>query len=367
MPKNMSVAAAYPAAAWPKWSLIFPSFWLRKRVGYHGLFWGLLLLFYTFYIGYLVGNYQFSLYSFAIRLPVMVLFCYLNIYLLLPRLLLRGHYVQYIGALGATMLVAAILTQALFDLLINIRYCPRSFEAKWMMNTSNTLEKFVLLFTTTGLTTGIKLAKDWINYQQKVKRIEQQNLRNELTFLKSQLQPHFFFNTLNNLYSLTLQKSDEAPETVVKLSDMMSYMLYECDVPTIPLSKEIMHMRTYLDLEMLRFGQRLKLDFQVDGDVQPCSIPPLLLLPFIENSFKHGIANQVRKAKIEMRLTVAESQIRFEITNPRLDQRRPERAGQGLGLKNVRRRLELLYGSAYELTIEESDTLFHVKLLIPCA
>jgi LytS/YehU family sensor histidine kinase len=154
-------------------------------------------------------------------------------------------------------------------------------------------------------------------------------LKNELEFLKSQIQPHFFFNTLNNLYSLTLKKSDLAPEVVVKLSDLMSYMLYESDSLETTLRKEVEHIKNYLDLEGLRFGKRLHLNFDIIGEVDKKKIPPLLLLPFIENAFKHGTSHETGEIHLKIELNILHDKLVFGVTNPRFENQSSRKKHKG--------------------------------------
>ena len=216
-----------------------------------------------------------------------------------------------------------------------------------------------------GLATGIKLTKGWIEQRDKLQVIERQNVKNELEFLKSQIQPHFFFNTLNNLYSLTVRKSDLAPEVVLKLSDLMSYMLYESDNAKTTLRKELEHIQNYLDLESLRFGDRLHLDFQVVGATESHSVPPLILLPFIENAFKHGTSHETGELNLTIFLQIKDKNLIFEITNPRFESKTSRKKHKGLGLKNVTRRLDLLYGKNYTLSIQPTGSQYHISLKLP--
>jgi LytS/YehU family sensor histidine kinase len=195
---------------------------------------------------------------------------------------------------------------------------------------------------------------------------ERQHAETELNFLKSQIHPHFFFNTLNNLYSLTIQKSDLAPEIVLKLSDLMSYMLYESGAPTVPLDKEIANLENYIAIERLRFGDRIALTFEKEGDTGLVQIPPLILLAFVENSFKHGLKNNIRSVRIDIRLQVQPGHIFFNISNPMEEEAAGEERN-GIGLKNVTRRLDLLYGSLYTLDLTRTDDVFGVHLKIPVA
>lgn len=185
-----------------------------------------------------------------------------------------------------------------------------------------------------------------------------------MNFLKAQIQPHFFFNTLNNLYSLTLKKSDQAPEVVLKLSSLMSYMLYESNAPKVPLGKEISYVQNYLDLEKLRFGQRLDISFEMEGPIEAVKIPPMILILFIENSFKHGIKNNVHKVRIEISLKVDGETLFFRVKNP-LGDRIFQHKSMGIGLKNAARRLDLLYGDQYQLELSQSENDFIVSLKIP--
>jgi LytS/YehU family sensor histidine kinase len=196
-----------------------------------------------------------------------------------------------------------------------------------------------------------------------MKEKEKQHLETELNFLKVQIQPHFFFNTLNNLYSLTLKKSDQAPEIVLKLSALMSYMLYESNTSKVPLSKEITYLLNYLDLEKLRFGQRLVVTFEMEGPIEEVNIPPMILILFLENSFKHGIKNNLHKIQIDILLKVEEGFLFFSVKNP--VEEKTSTGNTGIGLKNAKRRLELLYGNNYCLDLLEKQNEFIVSLKIP--
>jgi LytS/YehU family sensor histidine kinase len=215
-----------------------------------------------------------------------------------------------------------------------------------------------------GLTTGLKFFKDSMQQRQRIQEQEKQQIALELNFLKAQVHPHFFFNTLNNLYSLTLQRSDQAPEVVLKLSSLMSYMLYESGAPYVPLDKEITNLENYIALEQLRFGKRLSLSFEkeVIPPDEPIRIPPLILLTFIENSFKHGMSQTIGDGRIDISLKADQQELFFQINNS-IGETQP--SGNGLGLKNVIRRLDLLYGSNYHLHKSQTAGEFQITLKIP--
>src|SRR4030095_9973511 len=241
-------------------------------------------------------------------------FVYFNFYVLMPRLLIPGKYLYYALALSAAIVITSILNLLMKQVFTY--YGSQIFALTASFTFSNVSFAIIERFYLAGLTSAIKLAKNAIENQQRMKEIEKHSLETELNFLKSQIQPHFFFNTLNNLYSLTLKKSDHAPEVVLKLSELMSYMLYESNSPKIPLTKEINYLQNYLDLEKLRFGQRLTVLFDMEGEIEDVSIPPLILILFVENSFKHGVKNIVERVQIKISLKVDEGYIFFRVQNP---------------------------------------------------
>lgn len=213
--------------------------------------------------------------------------------------------------------------------------------------------------------TMLKIAADWTRSQRERQRLEAQNLASELNFLRSQVNPHFLFNTLNSLYALTLKKSDDAPETVLKLSGMMRYMLYESNAPLVPLRAEIDYLRNYLALERLRHGEHADVRLDVDGRVGDQRIAPMLFIPFVENAFKHGMAKVLGEGFVHIVLLVEGAEVRFHLENakPAVNLEDDGRPG-GIGLINVQRRLELLYPEAYELHTLETEDTYSVDLYL---
>jgi LytS/YehU family sensor histidine kinase len=263
------------------------------------------------------------------------------------------------------MLVAGVLQRAIIVRYLYPHFFPeidRSFWAFYKIAHQIVMINSVLVFAT-----AVKVVKHWYIQQHKNQELEKEKMFSELRYLKSQVHPHFFFNTLNNLYGLTLSKSDTAPEVVLRLSDLMSYMLYDTNTQWVPLEKEINYIRNYIALEKLRFGKRFNVSFQVQGDTASFVIAPLLLLPFIENSFKHSINKEIEGAWIAIDLTIKEAALAFTVENRMIKEpmngEERESAG-GLGLQNVKRRLELLYKERYTLKIfeEESEYLVVLKL-----
>ncbi len=219
------------------------------------------------------------------------------------------------------------------------------------------------------LASAIKIQKFSYQFDQASKALEREKLEAELNFLKAQIHPHFLFNTLNNLYSLTLKKSDMAPEVVLRLSGLVNYMLYDTRSPQVPLSKEIESLHHYIALEKIRYGSNLEIVFDVSGQIEGANIAPMLLLPFVENSFKHGVSDEIEDRWITINLNVTQEHLTFKVENAKSPGRIPglekDYTG-GIGLKNVRRRLELLYPERHELKIldEPNSYLVVMKIIV---
>lgn len=336
---------------------------LRHRWLYHSLFW---LFFYGLMILLFLSIHQLPSVSFFIMtfltVSIQAGYAYINLYVLIPRLLFTQKYIYYIlTLLAATTLCSATQLFAEWEFQRLFQKAPVLTS---IFNTKNLAIESIMELLVLGLTTGIKFGKDTILNQEQQKEKEKHYLETELKFLKSQIQPHFFFNTLNNIYSLTLKQSDQAPEIILKLSDLMSYMLYDSTAPLVLLTKEIDYLHNYLEVEKLRFGQRLSVDFVIEGRTEGVSIPPMILILFLENSFKHGVKNNISRIRLSILLQVAGERLHFRVENP-VSEEEYAGANNGIGLRNVRRRLDILYGKDYSLDISEENRLFTVSLNMP--
>ncbi|WP_410221304.1 sensor histidine kinase [Pedobacter sp.] len=199
----------------------------------------------------------------------------------------------------------------------------------------------------------IKFVRMW--YERK-----QMALHSELNFLKAQIHPHFLFNTLNNLYALTLDNSPSSPEVVLGLSQILRYMLYECKSDYVPLKRDVEIIKNYITLEKLRHGDRLDLNFKIDGEINHQQIAPLLMIPLIENAFKHGASEMMEGAWINMVLEVNSNSIKFKVSNGKpIEQNETHRIHFGkIGLENVKKRLELIYPETHQFTIYDEEDMY---------
>ena len=322
----------------------------KKKPIYHSVFWIVYFLFIcaAVYTGYGIRDIKFYI-QLSAFMPFSAALVYINIYGLIPGFLYKRKYIWYGITLILSILIMAIADQLIKKLYVDLGFSIFSYTSGFGFK--SLFSESVGLFYLAGFTTGVKVSKDWIQNQQLMKEKEKLWLETELNFLKTQIHPHFFFNTLNNLYSLTLKKSDQAPEIVLKLSALMSYMLYESNTAKVSLNKEITYLQNYLDLEKLRFGQRLSVPFEIEGQIEDVNVPPMILILFVENSFKHGVKNNLQQIHIDISLKVEGAFLYFRVKNPISENRSKENTG--IGLKNAIRRLDLLYGRNHQLDISE--------------
>ena len=202
-----------------------------------------------------------------------------------------------------------------------------------------------------------------LSIRSRWKQTEKEKLNAELSYLKAQINPHFLFNTLNSIYSLAIQKSDATPEAVRKLSTMMRYILTESNVDFVPLHKEIDYIRNYIDLQQLRFGNELKLNYSIWGSEKNKQIAPLVLISFIENAFKYGI-NAEEDTHIKIVINIYETRLEMLVSNNIVTVQVSEEDKSGIGLENTRNRLQLVYPYAHKLQITEDEKTYFVNLSI---
>jgi LytS/YehU family sensor histidine kinase len=230
-------------------------------------------------------------------------------------------------------------------------------QGLFFMSLNKVISFSLILFLIGGL---IRLGLSFIRNQNEKKVLENANLNAEINFLRSQINPHFLFNTLNGIYSLANEGSGQTKDSILKLSDLLRYVLYDSGDEKVPLSKDIQYVTNYIDLQRLRLSSKVFIDYRIEGNIRSYSIAPLLLIPFVENAFKHGISYS-HASTIHIHIKVFEKILTLYVENPVVENN--SFAG-GLGLRNVKRRLELLYPGHHTLGIEQKDHLNIVNLKI---
>lgn len=234
---------------------------------------------------------------------------------------------------------------------------PRRF---WFFPFTGTIMLFLLIMIISG---GIKVINQWFKTERRNEEIVREKVTTELALLKSQINPHFFFNTLNNIYSLAVTSSPDTATAVLKLSSIMRYVLDDARSNYVPLNKEIQFIENYIALQSVRLTDKVTVRFIKEGNAEEKQIAPLLLIAFVENAFKYGISTHLSSV-IDIALKVTDKHLNFIVTNQKLHNNNTDIAQTGTGLINTKRRLELLYPDKYSLQIEDKDNLFHVHLIL---
>ena len=301
---------------------------------------------------------------------LLVLIFYLNAWVLVPALLFRNKTFLFILALVGIALALMILVQ-MVDLWLNLpELMFRAFRPGGgnppPLPRSHWFNTFLLLisFLVLGISTSVSVVQKWQKDFQIRQSLEQQKISSELLFLKAQINPHFFFNTLNSIYALTLSDVDLSRKALHKLSRMMRYVLYETEKDTTLLSKEVAFLQDYIELMQLRLSDKVQIVFEKPEPLKDVLIAPMLFLPFVENACKHGIS-AFSSSRIYIKLIQKGRQLQLEVRNPVFEkQGMVLEESSGIGLANTRRRLNLLYPGKHTLEVQEGGpaTEFQVQL-----
>lgn len=339
-----------------------------KRTALHCLYWILFLLFFYSNKSDNEDSYAFIV-IYSCKILAQAAVAYGLIYWIIPETLNKKRYLFFIiSALGWLYIVFALLITLKFYYLE-----PRfpTFFDDWLGHTMTIRERLTsgkLIVREFSFITYPVIILGFISFnrkQQRLLKLEEEKRSIELKVLKNQLNPHFLFNTLNNLYTLTLKKDDKAPEVIAKLSEILDFVLYRCNEDYVSVEKEITLIENYIALEKLRYDEN-RLDILFTKDIQESNkISPLIVLTFIENAFKHGVINETEKATIRLNLESKNGQIIFSIENTKPQNECAQISEKSkIGLENVRKQLDLLYPKKHQLEIEETKTFYSVKLCL---
>lgn len=331
---------------------------INNRVVRHVLFWIAIFHFDVLVFGFDTQNYELFFKLVALEMPGQMFLAYMMMYWMLPRLM-EGRYVLAASGFIVTFIAVSFLVHALFKL---VNYYP-SFIPLW--DPSKLLIRGFYLFANAAIAVIIKLAITWHHNQQRISELRKKQLESELKMLKDQVNPHFLFNTLNNLYGLIERNPNRAQETVLDLSRILHFMLHLSSRPTVYLEEELNCIRDYIALEKLRYGGELAVSFNHDPATNRLSIVPLLIFPFVENAFKHGTSESLRETWINIDFSIHQENFIFKIENGKYHASTDrEPLTSGLGLANVTRRLQLTYGADHTLQIVDGADVFLVILRI---
>jgi len=296
---------------------------------------------------------------FSIQIIFNILLAYLNYFILLPRWLKRKQLGRYLLEFIIPFTLITILRLHLSRFLMDgythqIHFFYSSFFTIQLV----LVTLFVVIFV--GM---LRFAVDWFEFDARTKAIENEKLFAELNFLKAQINPHFLFNTLNNLYYLAYTQSPNTMEVIEKLSQMMRYMIYDTNAARVPLSKEITYMENYISLEKLRLNNDVPITFAVHGNTTGVLIVPLIFITFLENAFKHGVSNNNPQSWVKINIALQDKICTYTVANSKISNSNTgvgERSG--VGLQNVKRRLDLSYPNSYHLDVSETPDQYAVEL-----
>ncbi len=295
------------------------------------------------------------IYAAIFHIPIVAV-VYINLRLLFPFFLEKGKYLLY-----SLLILSLIALGSGFYLVLFNKWVDYFFEGYYFIAFYGFWDISLYFAVYLVATSLLRLARGWFRLQE----IETERNKAELKALRSQINPHFLFNSLNSIYSLARKNSKEVPEKIVQLSDLLRHIIYDSDRDFIPLEKEIGMIRNYITLQNLRTDEQHKINLHVDGEVKEKMVAPMVILPFVENSFKHGLKGGADNAFVNILLTVSDHKLELEIANSK-----GKSAGetdlryQGIGIENVRKRLEMLYPGRHKLKITETEQTFTVDLQI---
>ena len=333
-----------------------PFQWLvddRYRIGFHVAFWIFIYLdeiLSLFSITPALEAETLKMFPFEIMGDLFLV--YINLYVLIPHLLLKNKLWKYLGT--------SILFVFMNLLLMIYLYYEPPYELPPMI--SFIVNTFVTNASLVAMAVCIKIFKIFTKNRERLQDLQFQNLQSEISLLKSQVNPHFLFNALNSIHVLSRTQPKHASEAILQLSDLMRYQIYDCNTELIPLKNEVEYLENYLALEKLR-KNKASILFKTNGPMNGVQVAPLLFIPFVENAIKHGV-NIDNQSNLKLDINIDEKNVNFYIENNVPLNNKIKKNG-GIGLANVKRRLELIYPKEHQLTIENKDDKYIVSLTIP--
>ncbi len=290
-------------------------------------------------------------------ISILIPFYFINVYLLVPRLLVKRKYGMYIGAIAISLITGVTLTK-----LLELLFFAFHFIEQTIPNPAIMFPMTLLFGLGTSFETIVRLEQEGRSQEE----VEKERVSAELSFLKTQINPHFFFNTLNNIYSMAERNSDQTGKSILLLSNLMRYMLYDTNQGKILLTKEIKHLEEYISLQRLRIPttEKIEITFNCTGSTHGVWIEPLIFLSFIENAFKHGISYN-SKSFISISIAVTDNNLDFKVVNSKkATVRQTEKLHNGIGMANTHRRLQLLYPKLHKLSIRDEEEFYFIHLSI---
>jgi len=339
---------------------------INNRLLQHFAYWVCLIIFFGLFWGFYDLNFGKTFRNELLGLPVKIIVVYFILYFVIPKYLYTKKYGYLIILTISALILGGVINHFIYKILV-FPIDPQMRASSGEYDLFSIMHRIVDINTVLVIPVIINLFNNWYKNEYATNILAKEKLETELNFLKGQIHPHFLFNTLNNLYSLIVKKSDSAGDVVLKLSELLRYLIYDTQEKEVALNKEIVNIRNYIALEKIRFGSVVDVSFHNFGDLSGTSIAPLLILPIIENSFKHSTKNETQKAWITIEISILENIFEMKVENSICENSntlKNSKTSEGMGLSNLRRRLELLYPDKHFLKILFTDDTYLVSLKV---
>ncbi|WP_281239819.1 sensor histidine kinase [Flavobacterium praedii] len=333
------------------------------KLKYHLWFWIIYFLLNFLRWGAYFNDYSYSLKSNLIEFALHIPLVYFNLFILVPLFVLKSKYFKYTLSLISSLSVVYLLKTGLTYFIISKNIWPEANRDYKPFEINHIVAVCIGELYVLAIATSIYLMLTWLKERERNKSILENQNKIKLKYLKNQIQPHFFFNTLNNLYALSLESSNKVPDVIIKLSKLMEYVLYDIEnTKYVPLINEIDYIQNYIEIEKLRF-ENVEVSINLESNIDTITVPPLLFISLIENAFKHGGLNN-ENLKIKINFRIIKSNLEFEIINNFVISQ-PVKSKKGIGLSNTKKRLKLIYKNDFIITQMIKFNFYVIKIQIP--
>ncbi len=330
----------------------------------HFWFWGLYFVLNFLRWGAYFNDYEYSFKSNIIEFALHIPLVYFNLFVLIPRYVVKSKYIKYAIALLLSLIMVYLLKTGLTYYIISENIWPEANREYKPFEINHIIAVCIGELYVIAMASSIYLTLTWLKERDRNKKLKEDQFKIKLKYLKTQIQPHFFFNTLNNLYALSLESSYKVPDVIIKLSKLMEYVLYDIKGKTlVPLIKEIDYIQNYIEIEKLRF-EKVSVSINIESNIDDVKVPPLLFITLVENAFKHGgVNNENLKIKINCKINDSGT-LCFEILNNFVFSQNLN-SKNGIGLKNTKKRLKLIFKNKYTLEHKIKFNYYIISLQIP--
>jgi sensor histidine kinase YesM len=328
----------------------FDSLLVKHRWLIHIAFWLFVLLLYSVFFGQGAYDFWSTLFFVGLLLPIAIVSTYILNYYLVPSYLMKGKHLSFLLYFFYT-LIGALFLEMWIVVLTFIAIAETNIKA---MSPGSINLTFLLaaLLLVVFLGVAIKMFSNWQKSKNDYNELMRRKVETEMKFLKTQLNPHFLFNTLNNLYYLSTQKSDEAPKAILALGEMLDYVLKAGSLTLVSVQRELTQLRNYIELERMRYGDRMRIELVTVGDMEVVDIAPMMLITLVENSFKHGVAAYGGCTWIKISVLERAGELKIDISN----NWKQVKLGEGIGLENIKSQLDILFPNRHLIQMDTSQS-----------